>query len=185
MLEEARPEQVQAVVGSGATTGLPHYDASPTSGMLQYDVGDVITVLDRENPAGSQNWSGVTSSGKVGWFLPSHTVSYLGNLPAPGWSQEPEAAAQPSMFQRSTMLRRSKEERSSKRKISRDMIGAPTGNVQHTGHVGPDGCYFGDVTFISGTNGRLIISSSSSGGDMSKSFLRTFRSNRSASVQRK
>ena len=157
MLEEARPEQVQAVVGSGATTGLPHYDASPTSGMLQYDVGDVITVLDRENPAGSQNWSGVTSSGKVGWFLPSHTVSYLGNLPAPGWSQEPEAAAQPSMFQRSTMMRRSKEERSSKRKISRDMISAPTGNVQHTGHVGPDGCYFGDVTFISGTNGHMTM----------------------------
>ena len=157
MLEEARPEQVQAVVGSGVTTGLPHYDASPTSGMLQYDVGDVITVLDRQGVAGSQNWSGVTTCGKVGWFTPSHTVSYLGNLPAAGWSQEPEAASQPSMFQRSTMMRRSKEERSSKRKISRDMISAPTGNVQHTGHVGPDGCYFGDVTFISGTNGHITM----------------------------
>lgn len=143
MLEEARPEQVQAVVGSGGTQGL-----------LQYEVGDVITVLDRQSGQGGHHWSGVSSGGKVGWFVPSHTVSYLGDLPAAGWSAQPEPT---SMFQRSTLMRRSKEERNSKRKISRDMIGAPTGNVQHTGHVGPDGCYFGDVTFIAGTNGHMTV----------------------------
>jgi hypothetical protein len=74
------------------------------------------------------------------------------------------------MFQRSSL--RGSKERGSRRKISRDMISGPTGQVQHTGHIGPDGCFFGDVTFMSsggggGTNGQLsttTASGSSAGG---------------------
>jgi hypothetical protein len=76
------------------------------------------------------------------------------------------------MFQRSSL--RGSKERGSRRKISRDMISGPTGQVQHTGHIGPDGCFFGDVTFMSsgggGTNGQLstttttTASASSAGG---------------------
>jgi len=123
-----------------------------------------LTVLDKHNVSGGANyWSGVNSLGKVGWFVPSHTVAYLGNLPGhgvvPQWSSAPppdQNNSNGNMFQRSNILRNSKD-RGSKRKISRDMISGPTGNVQHTGHVGPDGCYFGDVTFISGTNGHLTM----------------------------
>ncbi len=53
-------------------------------------------------------------------------------------------------FQRSS-LRGSKG--SSRRKISRDMISAPRGDVQHTGHIGPDGAIFGDVGFATGGHG--------------------------------
>ena len=130
LLEEARPEQVQTVVGSLGG-----------GGMIEYKVGDVLTVLDRSNTSGSEMWTGVGASGKVGWFVPSHTVTYLGDLPSAGPSINRETR------------------KGSNRKISRDMISGPTGNVQHTGHVGPDGCYFGDVAFISGTNGRLTLNS--------------------------
>ena len=146
LLEEARPEQVQSVVG-GLGGG----------GMLEYKVGDVITVLDRANTSGNAEcWTGVSQSGKVGWFVPSHTVTFLGDLPSAGPSLAREGR------------------KGSNRKISRDMISGPTGNVQHTGHVGPDGCYFGDVAFISGTNGRLTMSSMTEGSgqrpDMTTSF---------------
>ena len=133
MMDEARPEQVQVVTG-GIGGG----------GMLEYSVGDIITVLDREVTSGDPNfWSGVNTAGKVGWFVPSHTVTYLGDLPSIG----------------AGVLSR-ENRKGSNRKISRDMISAPTGNMQHTGHVGADGCFFGDVTFISGTNGRLTVGES-------------------------
>ena len=133
MLEEAKPEQVQ-VVTAGPGGG----------GTLQYAAGEVLTVLDREATSGHATfWTGVSAQGKVGWFLPSHTVTYLGDLPSLG------AGAGLSRETR----------KGSNRKISRDMISAPSGNMQHTGHVGADGCFFGDVAFISGTNGRLTVSS--------------------------
>ena len=134
MLDEAKPEQVQVVTG-GLGGG----------GMMEYSVGDILTVLDRSTTSGDPSfWTGVNTGGKVGWFVPSHTVTYLGDLPSVG------AGA-------GAMSRESRK--GSNRKISRDMISAPTGNMQHTGHVGADGCFFGDVTFISGTNGRLTVSS--------------------------
>ena len=109
-------------------------------GLLEYHVGDVITVLDRSTSSGNENfWTGVNAGGKVGWFVPSHTVTYLGDLPSLGAISRDNR-------------------KGSNRKISRDMISAPSGNVQHTGHVGQDGCFFGDVAFISGTNGRITMS---------------------------
>jgi len=166
MLEEARPDQVQVIVPGGGT------------GLLQYDVGDILTVVDKHckqtlSGAGGTLWNGVNAQGKVGLFHPSHTVTYLGSLPGsagtvppPQWGpMSPPAEsgggssmAATNLFQRST-LRTSKDRSGggSRRKISRDMISAPTGQVHHTGHVGPDGNCFGDITFISGTNGNLTI----------------------------
>lgn len=31
------------------------------------------------------------------------------------------------------------------------MISAPQGDLKHTGHVGLDGAYFGDLSFLSGS----------------------------------
>ena len=148
MLEDARPEQVQVIVPGGG------------SGLLLYNVGDVLTVIDKhgkQNHGAGNLWSGVNCQGKVGWFIPSHTITYLGTLPSTGvvpqWSSAPNE--QPGIFQRAGT--RSSKDRGSRRKISRDMISAPTGTVQHTGHIGPDGCFFGDVNFMPGTNGNLTI----------------------------
>lgn len=96
----------------------------------------MITVLDK----GPSLWSGCLNNGKVGVFSPSSTVTYIGTLPSQGnhsrWQNEDNYHT----FQRSS-LRGSK----GKRKISRDMISGPRGDLQHTGHVGPDGAFFGDV----------------------------------------
>lgn len=35
-----------------------------------------------------------------------------------------------------------------KRTIQRSMISSPQGDVKHTGHVGLDGAYFGDLSFL-------------------------------------
>lgn len=37
------------------------------------------------------------------------------------------------------------------------MISAPHGDVKHTGHVGLDGAYFGDISFLGGTKVRIYI----------------------------
>lgn len=37
----------------------------------------------------------------------------------------------------------------SKRRIKPEMISCPQGEVKHTGHVGLDGTYFGDISFFS------------------------------------
>jgi len=39
---------------------------------------------------------------------------------------------------------------SSKRKLRTDMISAPQGDCKHMGHVGMDGAYFGDISFLGG-----------------------------------
>lgn len=37
------------------------------------------------------------------------------------------------------------------------MISAPQGDVKHTGHVGLDGAYFGDLSFLGGGKGDVSI----------------------------
>lgn len=39
---------------------------------------------------------------------------------------------------------------SSRRRLRPDMISRPQGDLQHTGHVGLDGAYFGDISFLGG-----------------------------------
>ena len=48
------------------------------SGFLEFEVGSVITILDKT----SDLWSGVRDeTGHVGLFMPSQTVTYLGTIP--------------------------------------------------------------------------------------------------------
>lgn len=108
--------------------------ASEGPHMLSFRVGDVITVLDKKTH--SPLWKGVTSSGKTGLFDPINVVTYLGSdLPC------------------SSFLRQDST-RSSRRKLRSEMISAPQGDFKHTGHVGLDGAYFGDLSFLGGSKGN-------------------------------
>jgi P21-Rho-binding domain len=46
---------------------------------------------------------------------------------------------------------------SSKRKLRADMISAPQGDCKHMGHVGMDGAYFGDISFLGGKVNQVIL----------------------------
>ncbi|XP_076180051.1 activated Cdc42 kinase-like isoform X3 [Ptiloglossa arizonensis] len=129
LLPDLKPEQVQAVQDSTET------------GQLVYRQGDVITVLDK----GSTNtlWKGVLNNGKTGIFNPAHTIAYLGsNLPS----------NKPGEFTRGDGKNAFSSQR---RKIRTDMISSPQGDLKHTGHVGLDGAYFGDIGFLGGKNPHL------------------------------
>ncbi|XP_076221011.1 activated Cdc42 kinase-like isoform X1 [Nomia melanderi] len=129
LLPDLKPEQVQAVQDSAET------------GQLVYRQGDVITVLDK----GSSNtlWKGVLNNGKTGFFNPAHTIAYLGsNLPS----------NKPGEFTRGDGKNAFSSQR---RKIRTDMISSPQGDLKHTGHVGLDGAYFGDIGFLGGKNPHL------------------------------
>ncbi|KAJ8956876.1 hypothetical protein NQ318_014292 [Aromia moschata] len=116
--------QVQAKVSSSEG---PH--------MLMYRVGDVITVLDKKTH--QPLWKGTTASGKTGLFDPMNIVAYLGSdLPS------------------SSFLRTDSTRSSSRRKLRSEMISAPQGDFKHTGHVGLDGAYFGDLSFLGGSKGN-------------------------------
>lgn len=144
ILAECRPEQVQTKV---AASEGPH--------MLSFRVGDVITVLDKKYVlkafisishilnydfcrTHSPLWKGITVSGKTGLFDPGNLVTYLGNdLPS-------------SSFMRTESTRSSQ-----RRKLRSEMISAPQGDFKHTGHVGLDGAYFGDLAFLGGSKGNV------------------------------
>ncbi|CAG9814390.1 unnamed protein product [Phaedon cochleariae] len=124
LLAECRPEQVQAKASSNEG---PH--------MLSYRVGDVITVLDKKTH--QPLWKGATAGGKTGPFDPANVVAYLGS-DLPG----------------SSFLRADSARSSTRRKLRSEMISAPQGDVKHTGHVGLDGAYFGDLSFLDGSKGN-------------------------------
>ena len=122
ILEEAKPEQVQGVT---STVGCGR------QGVLEFEVGDVITVLDKQISAvdgGDSFWSGALNNGRIGVFSPTHTVAYLGTLPSQGnhsrWQNEDAY----SSFQRNSL--RGSLGKSRTKKLSRDMISGPKGDVQ-------------------------------------------------------
>ncbi|XP_011702808.1 PREDICTED: tyrosine-protein kinase PR2-like isoform X1 [Wasmannia auropunctata] len=124
LLPDLKPEQVQAV------------QDNTEPNQLVYRQSDIITVLDK----GSSNtlWKGVLNSGKTGLFNPAHTIAYLGsNLPS----------NKPGEFTRGDGKNAFSSQR---RKIRTDMISSPQGDLKHTGHVGLDGAYFGDISFLGG-----------------------------------
>lgn len=85
-------------------------------------------------------WKGVTASGKTGLFDPINVVAYLGSdLPT------------------STFLRTDSTRTSARRKLKSEMISAPQGDLKHTGHVGLDGAYFGDLSFLGGAKVNIYI----------------------------
>ncbi|XP_018347315.1 PREDICTED: tyrosine-protein kinase PR2 isoform X2 [Trachymyrmex septentrionalis] len=122
VLPDLKPEQVQAV------------QDSTEPGQLVYRQSDIITVLDK----GSSNtlWKGVLNNGKTGFFNPAHTIAYLGsNLPSNKLGEFTRGDGKNAFS-------------SQRRKIRTDMISSPQGDLKHTGHVGLDGAYFGDISFL-------------------------------------
>lgn len=122
MLPDMKPEQLKTVVGSTEPAKKE---------FLFYRQNEIITVLDK--CTNSPYWKGVLNSGKTGLFNPANTVTYLGSLP--------------SSSNRDSFCRSS--DRSSKRKLRTEMISRPQNDLKHTGHVGLDGAYFGDIAFMS------------------------------------
>jgi len=91
-LEEARPEQVQAVVSNrGQLLQLQQQLRGQHRQLLEFDVGDVITVLDKGDDEECL-WSGCLANGRLGFFSPSHTVAYVATMPSQGhhsrWQNE-------------------------------------------------------------------------------------------------
>lgn len=123
LLPDMKPEQLKTVQSYANELGKKDH--------LLYRQNEIISVLDRSN---SSYWKGVLNSGKTGIFNPAHTVTYLGSLPS---SNNPNTS-----FGRTI-------DRSSKRKLRTEMISNPQNDFKHTGHVGLDGAYFGDVAFYS------------------------------------
>lgn len=124
-LPDMKPEQLKTVVSCN--------DAKKDN--LIYRQGDIVTVLERSSS--SPYWKGVLNSGKTGLFNPANTVAHLDSLP--------------SSNNRDSFIRTN--DRQSKRKLRTEMISGPQNDLKHTGHVGLDGAYFGDVaSFLHGNN---------------------------------
>lgn len=146
MLPDCKPEQVQAIADCPDTSMGGSVKLKKDA--LLYRTGDVITVLDKRPDAWSL-WKGVTASGKTGLFNPAATIAYLGhNLPssrASGnftrWDPRSGAGVAYASGRRS--------------RLRPEMISGPQGDLKHTGHVGLDGAFFGDVAFLGDKYGQL------------------------------
>nr|XP_042910859.1 activated Cdc42 kinase-like [Parasteatoda tepidariorum] len=128
LLPECKPEQVQSIQDTiEVVQGKKEW--------LHYKTGEVITVLDKRPLPDSINiWKGVLINGKTGLFNPAHTVAYLTNFPThrPSFSR---ADSKCGLY-------------ASRRRLKTDMISRPQGDFKHTGHVGLDGAFFGDISFL-------------------------------------
>ena len=72
ILNEAKPEQVRATVPS----------PKGTPGLLEFEVGHVITVLDKSMTGMTNMWSGVRDDNShIGLFLPTQVITYLNTVP--------------------------------------------------------------------------------------------------------
>lgn len=123
LLPDIKPEQLKTVTNF----------SEAKKDYLLYRQNDIITVLDK--PTNLNYWKGILNTGKTGLFNPANTVAYLGN-------------SLPSSTNRDAFVRTS-ERSSSKRRLRPDMISGPQSDLKHTGHIGVDGAYFGDVAFLS------------------------------------
>jgi activated CDC42 kinase 1 len=111
---------------------------------MTYRQGEIITVLDKS--ANAPYWLGVLNNGRCGLFNPANTVAHIESLPSSSSSSSTTHSTNgASNFIRNTL------ERNSKRKLRPEMISSPQNDFKHTGHVGIDGAYFGNVAFLSNT----------------------------------
>ncbi|KAH8040073.1 hypothetical protein HPB51_009329 [Rhipicephalus microplus] len=103
----------------------------------------------RMRPDAWSLWKGVTAAGKTGLFNPAATIAYLGhNLPSSRASGsftrfDPRSGAGTAY----ASGRRSR--------LRPEMISGPQGDLKHTGHIGLDGAFFGDVGFLGDKYGQL------------------------------
>ncbi|CAH2035510.1 unnamed protein product, partial [Iphiclides podalirius] len=144
-LRDIQPEQVQTI------TAFQKLEEGRRANFLEYKAGQIITVLGKESMTKTAMWYGVLPGGTCGMFDPNHTKPYSkterGAVHAPSLSPRPGRSsprALPSIL-RSDAKRHTY---TGKRTIQRSMISSPQGEVKHTGHVGLDGAYFGDISFL-------------------------------------
>ncbi|CAH0716493.1 unnamed protein product, partial [Brenthis ino] len=144
-LRALRPDEVQT------TASYKTSEHGRRNSCLEYKAGQVITVLGRENYTKSAMWYGALPGGACGMFDPNQTKPYFkherGSF-APSLSPHPTRNSSRSI--RSSLLRSDVKRHTytGKRTINRSMISSPQGDVKHTGHVGLDGAYFGDLSFL-------------------------------------
>lgn len=147
LIPDLKPEQVQAVQDNSEI------------GQLNYRQGDVITVLDK-GTTNTMVWKGILNNGKTGLFNPASTIAYLGNnLPSnkPGEFTRGDGknifssqVKRPFIYIHIYFISFILLFCFQRRKIRTDMISSPQGDLKHTGHVGLDGAYFGDISFLGG-----------------------------------
>lgn len=133
LLPDMRPEQVKTIAGQDVAK----------KDCLMYRQNEIITVLDKESNA--PLWRGVLNTGKTGLFNPANTVTYLSNIMLPSMNNP---------FTRTF-------ERGSKRRLRSEMISKPQNDLKHTGHIGIDGAFFGDISFLTSPSTPPPASSSS------------------------
>ncbi|XP_023939356.1 activated Cdc42 kinase-like isoform X2 [Bicyclus anynana] len=157
-LRQIRPDELQATVNFKK----PEDNKRPCQ-YLEYKAGQKITVLGKESFTKSSMWYGVLSGGSCGCFDPSCTKPYVNEERGafvPG-SLSPHPNRNSARSIRSSLLRSDAKRHTftGKRSIERSMISSPQGDVKHTVHVGLDGAYFGDLSFLdpSGCPPRQIV----------------------------
>lgn len=169
-----------------------HHDVPIT--FLRHKRGNLITVLDQKPPLAELGlsvdcnlWLGALDSGSIGLFNPNQTVAYLGqNLPGQHESNDKSNGhgqsghfsnngLSTSSFLRSILDKNLNSDKSSssanstmnKRRLKAEMISRPQGEVLHTGHVGADGVYFGDVACLQRSDDLEVNSLSRNSSDLS------------------
>ncbi|XP_068620788.1 activated Cdc42 kinase-like isoform X2 [Battus philenor] len=143
-LQDIQPKQVQAIAN------FKKSDDGRRSNFLEYKVGQIITVLGKENMTKTSMWYGVLAGGTCGLFDPYQTKPYVKSERVVPGSLSPHPARNSTRSPRPSMLRSDVKRHTytGKRSIQRSMISSPQGDVKHTGHVGLDGAYFGDISFL-------------------------------------
>ncbi|XP_026730270.1 activated Cdc42 kinase-like isoform X3 [Trichoplusia ni] len=146
-LRSIRPEQAQA------TTNFQKPDEGRRNSFLEYKAGQVITVLGKETMTKSPLWYGVLPGGACGMFDPTQTKPYIPpekNVCHVTGTLSPNPTRHSARSIRTSLLRSDVKRHTytGKRTIQRSMISSPQGDVKHTGHVGLDGAYFGDISFL-------------------------------------
>jgi activated CDC42 kinase 1 len=147
---------------------------------LRHKRGNLITVLDQKPPLGDLGlsvdcnlWLGALDCGQIGLFNPNQTVAYLGqNLPGQNehgksnGNHSSNGALSTSSFIRSILDKnlgshsdKNGNSTLNKRRLKAEMISCPQGEVRHTGHVGADGVYFGDVAGLHGSRAAALTQS--------------------------
>jgi activated CDC42 kinase 1 len=117
--------------------------------LLEFEVGQVITILDKYDNNTSAMWSGIRDdNGHVGMFSPSQTVTYLGTIPKSVSSYmtvQTQLSYQTSSChshdasygsnEHFSVFQRSSLKRDSKKRLSREMISAPQDFHNVNGHM--------------------------------------------------
>ncbi|CAG4942356.1 unnamed protein product [Colias eurytheme] len=134
------------------------------SSFLEYKTGQKITVLAKEDYTHSAMWYGVLPGGTCGLFDPNNTkpcvkVENARSFASGSYTTRESRSANRSF--RSTLLRSDAKRHTytGKRSLQHCMISGPQGDVKHTGHVGLDGAFFGDIAFldVAGCPPRQIV----------------------------